>query len=231
MACACGTFCLAQRGALPELGAPPQGEAQWIARSMRMNGLPMTLKAFESRLVAGRSVGPLRIPAEISGSHEVRRSVNSPWQVLVFKSPDYFITVHARPAAAGSEGTIGEPRVDLAVLRRLVYSIIDYLFEVSRTPEAVQGTSHDARRAISARRSGVNACAGSAMHPMDAGVEGGVDGRSEFLGSNGCPTRTGRHMRGRQLPGSPHLFRGSGRSLRHGCVAPEGREGQVSCCR
>ncbi len=48
---------------LPDLAAPPQGSAQWIARSMRMNGLPMTLKAFESRLSPGRRAELLRISA------------------------------------------------------------------------------------------------------------------------------------------------------------------------
>ena len=74
--------------ALPELGAPPQGSAQWIARSMRMNGLPMTLKAFESRLtpdaVLSHYEGSL---LKSTGAHEARRLVNPPWQVLMLKSP------------------------------------------------------------------------------------------------------------------------------------------------
>ncbi|WP_129781294.1 hypothetical protein [Peristeroidobacter soli] len=91
---------------LPDLAAPPNGSAQWIARSMRMNGLPMTLKAFESRLSPDAVLNHYESQLKSLGSHDVRRSMNSPWRVLMFKSHDHFVTVHARPVAAGSEGTI-----------------------------------------------------------------------------------------------------------------------------
>lgn len=96
----------AERLALPDLAAPPQGSARWIARSMRMNGLPMSLKAFESRLTPDAILAHYESQLKSSGSHDVRRSVNAPWHVLMFKSLDHFITVQARPAAAGSEGTV-----------------------------------------------------------------------------------------------------------------------------
>lgn len=96
----------AERIPLPDLAAPPQGSAQWIARSMRMNGLPMSLKAFESRLSPDAVLAHYESELRSSGTHEVRRSRNSPWQVLVFKSREHFITVQARAASAGSEGTI-----------------------------------------------------------------------------------------------------------------------------
>jgi hypothetical protein len=103
---------------LPDLAAPPNGTAQWIARSMRMNGLPMTLKAFESRLSPDSVLNFYEAQLSLLGSHDVRRSVNSPWRVLMFKSHDHFITVHARPAAAGSEGTIlVSPALEPGVLR------------------------------------------------------------------------------------------------------------------
>lgn len=103
---------------LPDLAAPPQGTAQWIARSMRMNGLPMTLKAFESRLSPDAVLNYYESELRSFGSHDVRRLVNSTWRVLMFKSHDHFVTVHARPAAAGSEGTIlVSPALDPGVLR------------------------------------------------------------------------------------------------------------------
>jgi hypothetical protein len=104
--------------ALPDLAAPPHGTAQWIARSMRMNGLPMTLKAFESRLSPEAVLAHYESQLRSSGSHETRRLVKSPWQVLMFRSHDNFITVHARAASAGSEGTIlVSPALDPAALR------------------------------------------------------------------------------------------------------------------
>lgn len=92
--------------ALPDLTSPPQGEAHWIARSMRMNGLPMTLKAFQSRLNPDAVLAHYQSLLQSQSHHEARRSMNAPWHVLMLKSRDYFITVHARPVNRGSEGTI-----------------------------------------------------------------------------------------------------------------------------
>jgi hypothetical protein len=104
--------------ALPDLGAPPQGAAQWIAKSMRMNGLPMTLKVFESRLTPDAVLAHYESSAKASGTHESRRTTNAPWQVLMLKSADSFITVHARAVAYGSEGTIlVSPAIEPASLR------------------------------------------------------------------------------------------------------------------
>jgi len=104
--------------ALPNLGAPPQGAAQWIAKSMRMNGLPMTLQVFESRLAPDAVLAHYESFVKAKGMHESRRTTNSPWQVLMLKSADNFITVHARTVAHGSEGTIlVSPTIDPALLK------------------------------------------------------------------------------------------------------------------
>ena len=104
--------------ALPNLGAPPQGAAQWVAKSMRMNGLPMTIKVFESRLTPDAVLAHYESSVKTSGTHESHRTTNAPWQVLMLKSPDHFITVHARAVAHGSEGTIlVSPALDPASLR------------------------------------------------------------------------------------------------------------------
>lgn len=107
----------AERITLPDLAAPPQGSTQWIARSMRLNGLPMSLKAFESRLSPGAVLAHYESELKSSGSHEACRSANSPWQVLMLRSREHFITVQARAASAGSEGTIlVSPALDPAKL-------------------------------------------------------------------------------------------------------------------
>lgn len=104
--------------ALPNLGAPPQGSAQWIAKSMRMNGLPMTLKVFESRLTPDAVLAHYEWYAKANGSHESRRTTNAPWHVLMLKSAHHFITVHARAVSHGSEGTIlVSPALEPASLR------------------------------------------------------------------------------------------------------------------
>jgi hypothetical protein len=104
--------------ALPSLGPPPQGSAQWVAKSMRMNGLPMTLKTFESRLTPDAVLSHYESFGKTRGTHESRRTTNAPWQVLMLKSEDHFITVHARSVAHGSEGTIlVSPALEPASLR------------------------------------------------------------------------------------------------------------------
>jgi hypothetical protein len=104
--------------ALPNLGAPPHGSAQWVAKSMRMNGLPMTIKLFESRLTPDAVLSHYESFVKASGTHESRRTTNAPWQVLMLRSPDHFITVHARAVAHGSEGTIlVSPALEPASLR------------------------------------------------------------------------------------------------------------------
>lgn len=104
--------------ALPDLAAPPQGTAQWIARSMRMNGLPMTLKSFQSRLSPDAVLAHYESQLKSSGSHEARRFLKSPWRVLMLRSHETFITVHARAVSSGSEGTIlVSPALDPALVR------------------------------------------------------------------------------------------------------------------
>lgn len=104
--------------ALPSLGAPPQGSAQWVAKSMRMNGLPMTIKVFESRLTPDAVLSHYEAFVKASGTHESRRTTNAPWQVLMLRSQDHFITVHARAVAHGCEGTIlVSPALEPASLR------------------------------------------------------------------------------------------------------------------
>ena len=66
----------------------------------------MTLKAFESRLSPDGVLAYYESQLKSSGSHETRRMMKSPWQVLMFRSHDHFITEHARATIAGSEGTI-----------------------------------------------------------------------------------------------------------------------------
>lgn len=103
---------------LPDLSAPPQGNAQWIARSMRMNGLPMTLKAFQSRLTPEAVLAHYQSQLKARSTRDVRLSVNRPWQVLMLRSRDSFITVHARAISHGSEGTIlVSPALESASLR------------------------------------------------------------------------------------------------------------------
>lgn len=95
--------------ALPDMPAPPQGEVQWVARSMRMNGLPMTLKTFQSRLDPEQVFNHYESIAGRWGRHEfrrLRRLTNSNHRLLSIRSARHHITVEARATIRGCEGTI-----------------------------------------------------------------------------------------------------------------------------
>lgn len=92
--------------ALAEVPPPPQGQTRWIAQSMRMNGLPMTLKAFESRLSPDELFNYYESQTYRWGHSEYRRATNRDWQLLGIKSSRNYITVQARATIGGSEGTI-----------------------------------------------------------------------------------------------------------------------------
>lgn len=90
----------------PEFKAPPQGEAQWVAKSMRLNGLPMTLKAFHSRLNAEAVLNHYEAWAKGRYADQSQKSRYGEWHVLALRSEQYHITIQARTTLGGSHGTI-----------------------------------------------------------------------------------------------------------------------------
>lgn len=92
--------------ALPDIGPPPQGEVQWIARSMRMNGIPMTLKLIQTRLSPSELFTYYEASMRGQPGNEFRRSTTGEWQLLTIKSSHHYATIQVRPVVAGSEGTI-----------------------------------------------------------------------------------------------------------------------------
>lgn len=91
---------------LPDLPAPPQGSAQWVAPAMRMNGLPMTLKTFESRLAPDDVFHFYEGLAHRWGRSEFRRSRRGTQQLLSIRARDHLISVEAAATVSGSSGTI-----------------------------------------------------------------------------------------------------------------------------
>lgn len=110
---AIGCVCTANAGAiarltasLPDIGPPPQGEVQWIARSMRMNGVPMTLKTLRSQLQPQELFDHYEAQRRGREHSESRRSVRGDWQVLAIKSHRHYVTIQVRQSVEGSDGTI-----------------------------------------------------------------------------------------------------------------------------
>jgi hypothetical protein len=90
----------------PEPAAPPNGEAQWVAQSMRMNGLPMTIKAFKSSASVDDVINFYEHWWRAKGKADYTRTQQDEWRVLGIKTAENYITVQARSTLGGSEGTI-----------------------------------------------------------------------------------------------------------------------------
>lgn len=92
--------------ALPDAPEPPLGQAFWIAPSMRMNGLLMTLKGFRSRLSSDELLDFYRSQMAQRPGHEYRYGTNGEWRVLGIRASRYHITIQVRATSDGSDGTI-----------------------------------------------------------------------------------------------------------------------------
>jgi hypothetical protein len=95
-----------QAARLPEVDAPPRGQAMWIARAMRMNGLPMTIKGFTTSLKLDDVFHFYESWWRGRGFATLQREVHGEWQLFSINTGPHHITIEARPTREGSEGTI-----------------------------------------------------------------------------------------------------------------------------
>lgn len=91
---------------LPDVAAPPGGQSFWVARAMRLNGVPMTIKSFASPSNADEVLHHYERQLRTSVELKTKRTQEATWRVLAVMAPDYFITIRARDTARGAEGTI-----------------------------------------------------------------------------------------------------------------------------
>jgi hypothetical protein len=94
---------------LPDVPPPPQTRMEWIARSMRMNGLPMALRSFDSSLSVSEVLAHYArwwTSAVADPQRETQQLQIGSWQVLALTSPQVHITVRAQSAGSGATGTI-----------------------------------------------------------------------------------------------------------------------------
>jgi hypothetical protein len=91
---------------LPDVAAPPGGHSEWIARSMRLNGLPMTIKSFRSSLAPDEVDHYYERWAETLGGARTSRSRDGEWSLLAILSSASYITVRVRVNGFGTEGLI-----------------------------------------------------------------------------------------------------------------------------
>lgn len=105
VACEAGTVAR-QTQALPDIPAPANGEALWIARAMRLNGVPMTIKRFTSTANAAEVLRQYEQKLRTRSDMKTRRTEEQGWRVLALKTNDYYATIRARDTLRGAEGTI-----------------------------------------------------------------------------------------------------------------------------
>jgi hypothetical protein len=105
LACNAGTIA-SQTQKLPDIAAPSHGESTWIARAMRLNGVPMTIKRFTSAANADEVLHEYERVLRTSVDMKTRRTHESDWRVLAVMTDDYYATIRVRDTARGSEGTI-----------------------------------------------------------------------------------------------------------------------------
>jgi hypothetical protein len=109
--CAMPPLCAAESIArqtqrLPDIAAPAGGDAAWIARAMRLNGVPMTIKSFKSPTNADEVLHQYEHRLRTSSDMKMRRAQEGAWQVLAVMTDDFYATIRARNTARGSEGTV-----------------------------------------------------------------------------------------------------------------------------
>jgi hypothetical protein len=92
--------------AFPDLPRPLQGETQWVARSMRMNGLPMTIQSLTSRSVPSEVIHFYQSWATQRGGAQTRRWRTHDSEVLSIRAASYLVTIELRQVVSGSQGTI-----------------------------------------------------------------------------------------------------------------------------
>src|SRR5262245_16217925 len=95
-----------QTARLPDVDAPPRGSAQWVARSMRMNGVPMTIKQFTTVLSVDEVFNFYESWQRGRSLATLQRQVLDGWQLLSVNTGDYHISIRVRASRQGSEGTI-----------------------------------------------------------------------------------------------------------------------------
>lgn len=102
---------------LPSLDAPSELGMQWVAPSMALNGLPMSIREFDTRWSSADVLDFFE--REYAGDKAVRRNDDN-MESLGWRDGDYYFSVQAQGTANGSIGQLvvslapemGEPDLD-----------------------------------------------------------------------------------------------------------------------
>ncbi len=105
---------------LPDIGAPAGGKAAWIARAMRLNGVPMTIKSFTAATNAAEVLHQYERRLRRSADMKTRRARHGSWHVLGVMTTEYYATIRTRDTPQGTEGVIivTPPLADVKPMKR-----------------------------------------------------------------------------------------------------------------
>lgn len=91
---------------LPNVDPPPRGEAEWIAPSMRMNGVPMTIKRFSTSLSIDEVFNHYESWWRGRGFANLQRYPQGNEQVFSINTGEHHISIQAHALPRGTAGTI-----------------------------------------------------------------------------------------------------------------------------
>lgn len=95
-----------QAAKLPDIAAPPGGHAEWVARAMRLNGVPMTIKSFTAKSNADEVLHHYERTLRTSADSQTRRTQEGQWQILSVMNEHSYVTVRATNGVDGATGTV-----------------------------------------------------------------------------------------------------------------------------
>jgi hypothetical protein len=91
---------------LPNVDPPPRGAAEWIAPSMRMNGVPMTIKRFTTALTVDDVFNHYESWWRGRGFANLQRYAQGDEQVFSINTGEHHISIQAKQTPQGTQGTI-----------------------------------------------------------------------------------------------------------------------------
>jgi hypothetical protein len=179
-----------QTQSLPDIQPPSGGQAFWIARAMRLNGVPMTIKSFSSPTNADEVLHQYEHALRTSSDMKTRRTQEQDWRVLAVMSKDSYVTIRARNTSQGSEGTIAvtPPLAQLKPSKRTRFPCPDSVQVVSLQEYDDDGIQAEHISLVSRRSVGIEAQAFASALSQ----QGWQLLRSEATANN-AGSRGGRH--------------------------------------
>jgi hypothetical protein len=93
-------------GRFPSVPPPPQGSLQWIAKSMRVNGMPMRIQSLHSKLGPESVLQYYESWSKLHGGDRTMRSSVHGWQTLAMSVERHLVSIQVRRDMTETYGTV-----------------------------------------------------------------------------------------------------------------------------